>query len=74
MKHLTQQGGIFYYYHYGIGLIFLSIAYLITGQPIEWQRCSMFFGASLLTGFIGDLNHPLQFASVHDLTQNRRFR
>ncbi|XP_070153216.1 ATP-binding cassette sub-family G member 1-like isoform X2 [Polyergus mexicanus] len=36
------------------GLIYLSIVYVITGQPLEWYRCIMFCSACFMCSFIGE--------------------
>ncbi|XP_011252169.1 ATP-binding cassette sub-family G member 1 [Camponotus floridanus] len=37
-----------------LGFIYLSIVYFITGQPLEWQRCIMFFSTCFICAFIGE--------------------
>ncbi|KAM0733663.1 ATP-binding cassette sub-family G member 1 [Formica fusca] len=36
------------------GFVFLSIVYFITGQPLEWHRCIMFFSTCFICSFIGE--------------------
>ncbi|XP_029159286.1 ATP-binding cassette sub-family G member 1-like [Nylanderia fulva] len=37
-----------------LGFIYLSMVYLITGQPLEWHRSSMFFSTCFVCSFIGE--------------------
>ncbi|XP_032666036.1 ATP-binding cassette sub-family G member 1 isoform X2 [Odontomachus brunneus] len=37
-----------------LALIYLVLVYLITGQPLEWRRCFMFFGTCFLCSFIAE--------------------
>ncbi|XP_029667725.1 ATP-binding cassette sub-family G member 1-like isoform X1 [Formica exsecta] len=37
-----------------LGFIYLSMVYLITGQPLEWHRCIMFFSTCFICAFIGE--------------------
>ncbi|EFN78568.1 ATP-binding cassette sub-family G member 4 [Harpegnathos saltator] len=37
-----------------LAVIYLTMVYLITGQPLEWQRCSMFFSTCFLCTFISE--------------------
>ncbi|XP_050450728.1 ATP-binding cassette sub-family G member 1-like isoform X2 [Cataglyphis hispanica] len=37
-----------------LGFIYLSMVYFITGQPLEWHRCIMFFSTCFICAFIGE--------------------
>ncbi|XP_070149809.1 ATP-binding cassette sub-family G member 1 isoform X1 [Polyergus mexicanus] len=37
-----------------LGFIYLSMVYLITGQPLEWHRCIMFFSTCFICALIGE--------------------
>ncbi|XP_014474845.1 PREDICTED: ATP-binding cassette sub-family G member 1-like [Dinoponera quadriceps] len=52
-----------------LSLIYLTLVYFITGQPLEWQRCSMFFSTCFLCAFIAE-SMAYSIASVFNVVNS----
>lgn len=58
-KRLEKRKNTFYKnfiisFQFLLSLIYLSMVYVITGQPLELSRCAMFFSTCLLCVFIAE--------------------